>query len=355
MRTVQLAEADPSKCIGLWREARRFRAVIRVGDPLDWVDEVWTSAGRETQDASICAPVLAELVHFTSGTTGRPSAVGRSWASLDAGVRVRAELLERRWACAYPVDSFAGIQVVLACEAHRAEPVAARRADELANAMEDCAAGSATAAMWRVAVRLTAGGSHVRQITIGGDAADAVLLAALRRRFPAARITQTYVTSEAGVVCSWSDEREGIPKAIFDRRASVALDGEVMVSRDELASDGTGLVRTGDLATIRTDRVFLIGRRAAVVNVGGVKVSPEEIEDLIRLHCSSTMDVRAYGEQDRILGSHVAVEYVAADAVQFHRELDAVPWPTRAHRPLRSTRVERVARDQQGKLRRCAY
>jgi acyl-coenzyme A synthetase/AMP-(fatty) acid ligase len=351
---VQLAEEDPARCAALWRAARGRPAVIRTGPALPWVVERRTATERQPCRPTESPPLAAELVHFTSGTTGAPKPVGRTWASLDAGIKARPEFAGARWACAYPVDRFAGIQVVLACEANRATPVATPTATALAAAIGTCDAASATAAMWRAALSVGCRSGRLRQITLGGDAAGEDLLASLRATFPAARITQTYVSSEAGVICSWSDGLPGIPLAAFQRRARLGPGGEVLVARDARSAAGESPVGTGDLAEIRGDRVQVTGRRDAQINVGGHKIPAEAVEEIVRHSCPAVADCRARGAPNPILGQHVELEIVTDDEAAARRQLSAIAWPSRAWRPLATKPVAAIPRDPQQKVIRCA-
>ena len=46
-------------------------------------------------------------------------------------------------------------------------------------------------------------------------------------------------------------------------------------------TDGDGFVDTGDMVELRGDRYHFVGRRGGIINIGGLKVHPEEIEAVI--------------------------------------------------------------------------
>jgi len=48
--------------------------------------------------------------------------------------------------------------------------------------------------------------------------------------------------------------------------------------------DDDGFVDTGDMVERRGDRFYFIGRRGGIINVGGLKVHPEEVEAVINRH-----------------------------------------------------------------------
>jgi acyl-CoA synthetase (AMP-forming)/AMP-acid ligase II len=55
-------------------------------------------------------------------------------------------------------------------------------------------------------------------------------------------------------------------------------------SPGETLADRDGFVDTGDMVELRGDRYYFVGRRGGIINVGGLKVHPEEIEAVINRH-----------------------------------------------------------------------
>jgi acyl-coenzyme A synthetase/AMP-(fatty) acid ligase len=48
--------------------------------------------------------------------------------------------------------------------------------------------------------------------------------------------------------------------------------------------DAEGFVDTGDMVERRGDRYYFLGRRGGIINVGGLKVHPEEVEGVLNRH-----------------------------------------------------------------------
>jgi acyl-CoA synthetase (AMP-forming)/AMP-acid ligase II len=48
--------------------------------------------------------------------------------------------------------------------------------------------------------------------------------------------------------------------------------------------DADGFVDTGDVLDLREDRYYFSGRRDGTINVGGLKVHPEEVEAVLNRH-----------------------------------------------------------------------
>jgi acyl-CoA synthetase (AMP-forming)/AMP-acid ligase II len=72
-----------------------------------------------------------------------------------------------------------------------------------------------------------------------------------------------------------------------------------------------GVLPTGDLVEVRGDRAFFVGRRSDVINVGGNKVHPAEVERVLRA-VPGLGDVRVYARPSSIAGELVACDVVPA-------------------------------------------
>jgi acyl-CoA synthetase (AMP-forming)/AMP-acid ligase II len=125
-------------------------------------------------------------------------------------------------------------------------------------------------------------------------------IAAFHERF-GAPVCQHYGSSETGAVTNH------VPSEVLARPASVGRavsgvrigleDGEVVVASAAVARRyvlgappppsplGEGVFRTGDLGEIDSDGFLtLLGRRDALINVGGLKVSPSEVAATLERH-----------------------------------------------------------------------
>jgi acyl-coenzyme A synthetase/AMP-(fatty) acid ligase len=71
-------------------------------------------------------------------------------------------------------------------------------------------------------------------------------------------------------------------------------------------------VATGDLVEQRGDRYIFTGLRSDVIIVGGAKVQPARVEELLR-GIPGIAEARVYGQPSAITGELVAAEVVLAD------------------------------------------
>lgn len=267
-------------------------------------------------------PVTARVVVATSGTSGPPKLVEHSWDSLLASARLADQWHGRGWVLVYDATRWAGTQVWLQAllTGGRAVVPASRDPDRVARAVveEEVSILPATPTLLR---RVIAAGDReivarmrLDRITLGGEVADAHLLEQTRALFPTARVTHVYATTELGEVFRVGDGRAGFPAEWIGRalpggvRLSTRRDGELLV---QLSRD-TAEVATGDLVERRGDRFEFTGRRGDVIVVGGAKVFPKRVEEVLR-GVPGVADARAYGLPNAITGEIVAAQIVAVD------------------------------------------
>jgi acyl-CoA synthetase (AMP-forming)/AMP-acid ligase II len=74
---------------------------------------------------------------------------------------------------------------------------------------------------------------------------------------------------------------------------------------------GDGWLNTGDIVELSADRVFFRGRRDLLLNVGGAKVRPEEVEAALDA-LPEVAESRVYGIANPVTGMLVAAEIVPA-------------------------------------------
>jgi acyl-CoA synthetase (AMP-forming)/AMP-acid ligase II len=308
-----------------------------VGELRDWVEiddslslPAAPAGGRQRLEFETVPP---EVTVATSGTSGPPKLVDHSWDSLLAAARLSEQWHGLGWLLVYDATRWAGIQVWLQAvlTGGRLVVPASRDPDVVAKALaeEQVAILPATPTLLRRLVT-SADPALLQQaaldrITLGGEAADAALLEHATKIFPKVKITQVYATTELGEVYRVADGRPGFPAAWLGKalpggpRLSLRTDGELLVrlSRD------TAEIGTGDLVERRGDRYEFTGRRSDVIVVGGAKVYPKRVEELIR-SVPGIVEARVYGLPSAVTGELVAGEIVLADPLPEGQTPEAV-------------------------------
>jgi len=278
---------------------------------------------------------------LTSGTTGIPKAVRHDWSSLARPVRRAAAGQDpQAWLLTYRSHLYAGLQVLLQCLVNYGTlvvPPPEASPDDIVGLAERAGVQyiSGTPSYLR---RLTVFGDAaqlrrlaVRQITLGGESIDQQILDQLATLFPNARIAHIYATTELGRCFSVIDGRAGFPRGwlgtesesgvalrvengeLFVRSANAMQEYDRSVADQELptTSPRSEWFATGDLIEVTEDRVYFVGRRSDMINVGGNKVSPTVVEDVIR-GVPGVTDVRVYGQTSSLTGQLVACDIVPA-------------------------------------------
>ncbi len=166
-----------------------------------------------------------------------------------------------------------------------------------------------------------------RYVRLSGEIADQAILDALKRQYPRAAIGHAYASTEAGVGFAVDDGREGFPVEFLqsekgDVRFKIA-DGSLRIRSSRTASrylgsaapalmDEEGFIDTGDLVEQRGDRCYFVGRRGGIINVGGLKVHPEEVEQVLNRHRSVKMSLVS-ARRNPITGAIVVADVVLSD------------------------------------------
>ena len=365
---------------------------------LSWRAEDWTSDLLERRDLGggvwwerlpptrPCFPVEAfekmqpAFVRFSSGTTGRSKGVVLSHRTL----RARLDSANRRlrigpsdcvlWTLPMAHHFAVSILLYLREGATVVLPEGSLAGDLLTAARDHGAtvfygspfqaallAAEPSGRQWpalRLAVSTAA--------PLGGEAAEA-----FRNRY-GLRLVQGFGIIEAGLpMLNAAGENVlavGIPDDFEVRLHGDGASGELCLRgpgmfdaylvpwcpREEVMADGW--FHTGDLATRESDgAIHLIGRMKSVINVGGSKCFPEEIEEVLRQH-EGVAEARVYGEEHARWGMLPVAEIVAADPARPPMDAELT-----AHcrirlagykLPVRYRLVRELARTASGKVRR---
>jgi len=280
-----------------------------------------------------------EWILLTSGTTGPPKLVVHTLASL-AGAITGGGTLARpaMWSTFYDIRRYGGLQIflrallgggslVLSSDQESTGAFLIRAADHGVTHI------SGTPSHWRRALMSpSARRLAPHYVRLSGEIADQAILDHLRAVYPAARIAHAFASTEAGVAFDVGDGLAGFPASLLTQpRADLEMkieDGSLRIrsaraaarylgSPGETLLDQDGFVDTEDMVERRGDRYYFVGRRGGIINVGGLKVHPEEVEAVINRHPQVRMSL-VRSRRNPITGA-----LVVADVV-LHTEPDAL-------------------------------
>jgi acyl-coenzyme A synthetase/AMP-(fatty) acid ligase len=269
-----------------------------------------------------------EWVLFTSGTTGVPKMVSHSLASLTGAIRPMEGAIV--WGTFYDIRRYGGLQILLRALLGRSSLILSDAEEPVADFLARLGRHgvthlTGTPSMWRRALMSPAiAGIAPRYVRLSGEIADQAVLDRLKAQFPKAAIGHAYASTEAGVGFEVTDGREGFPAALLDSPPDAAvamklMDGTLHIRSSRAASRYLGSddllgewVDTGDMVERRGARCHFTGRRGGIINVGGLKIHPEEVEAVINRHPAVRLS-RVSGRKNPILGALVTADVVLAE------------------------------------------
>lgn len=163
--------------------------------------------------------------------------------------------------------------------------------------------------------------SSVQLITYGTEVMPAATLAQVREIFPNARIKQTYGLSELGVLRSRSESDNSVWVKIGGDGFETKIIDNILWIRSEANMvgylnapspiDAEGWMCTGDYVEVRGEYMRILGRKSEMINVGGQKVFPVEIENVL-LEAENVLEATVIGVPHPVMG-HVVKARLSLD------------------------------------------
>jgi long-chain acyl-CoA synthetase len=313
----------------------------------------------------------AGLVLFTSGSTGEPKAALHDFSRLLEKFQTRRPPL--RTLAFLLIDHIGGINtlfhVLSNCGA--VVSVSKRDPDSICATIERHRVEllPTTPTFLNLMLLSQALGRHdissLRQITYGTEPMPQSTLDRLHELLPNVRLSQTYGLSELGILRAKSKSSgslwvqlggEGMETRVADGtlwiRARSAMLGYLNAPSP---FDADGWFNTEDEVEVDGEYMKLKGRRSEIINVGGQKVYPAEVESVL-LRMENVKDVLVHGERNPLTGQVVTARFqlespepldVLRRRVREHCRAALLPFqiPARveiADRPQHSARFKKI-------------
>ncbi|MDF2999962.1 MAG: fadD [Bacillota bacterium] len=163
--------------------------------------------------------------------------------------------------------------------------------------------------------------SCLKMITYGTESMPEHTLKLLSAILPHTTFKQTYGLSEVGILSTKSEDSGSLWMKVGGEGYETKVVSEVLFIRAESAMTGylnapspfdeEGWFDTKDRVERKDGYLKILGRTTDLINVGGEKVYPIEIESVL-LQLDGVLDARVYGEKNPIMGNTVAAEVLVA-------------------------------------------
>lgn len=254
---------------------------------------------------------------YTSGTTGIPKKVTHNFNSITRFVKISERNTNSIWGFAYNPTHMAGIQVFFQAllNGNAIVRLFGLSANEIHREINEnfITHISATPTFYRLLLPCQETFPSVERITSGGEKFNEKTILQLKDTFPNAKITNVYASTEAGTLFASENDVFSI-RPDYEHLIRVH-DGELLIHSSLMGSSDINIkewYNTGDLIEIIHEKPLkfrFISRKSDMINVGGYKVNPLEVEETI-LTLTGIQNVRVYSKSNSVLGNIICCEVV---------------------------------------------
>jgi acyl-coenzyme A synthetase/AMP-(fatty) acid ligase len=264
------------------------------------------------------SPENWKMTLFTSGTTGIPKKVSHNFKSITRFVKVSQRNEKSIWGFAYNPTHMAGIQVLFQALLNGNSIVRLFGLDTKDIYTEIKNNGithiSATPTFYRLLLPCDETFLSVERITSGGEKFNEKTFKQLNDIFPNAKITNVYASTEAGTLFASQNDifsvRPEYESLIYFENNELLIHSSLMGSTETNIDEW---YNTGDVIEIVSKNPLkfrFVNRKSEIINVGGYKVNPLEVEEAI-LTFPGIKNVRVFPKQNSVLGNIICCEVVA--------------------------------------------
>src|SRR5438874_11893382 len=175
--------------------------------------------------------------------------------------------------------------------------------------------------------------SSLKIVTYGTEPMPESTLHRFHQVLPNVELQQTYGLSEVGILRSKSRSSDSLWVRLGGEGFQTRVVDDILQIKAESAMLGylnapnpftdDGWFNTGDKVEVDGDYFRILGRQSDIINVGGQKVYPAEVESVVQ-EMPQVAEVSVYGEKNAIMGQIVCAAIRLSeprDPQTFHREL----------------------------------
>ncbi|HUQ18271.1 MAG TPA: fatty acid--CoA ligase family protein [Gemmatimonadaceae bacterium] len=284
------------------RETRKKRSATESNDLIDEIRQ----------------RVHPGIIFFSSGTTGRPKAILHDFQNFVAKFATPRPSLRTLNFLLF--DHAGGINTLLHTLFNKGVVIvpAERAPERIASDMQTHSVELLPATPTFLRMMLLAGVfdadyQSLRVITYGTERMDQSTLDTLCAKLPGVDFRQTYGLSELGVFHVRSRARdslwmkiggEGIETRIVDKVLHIRSANRMLGYLNAPSPFIDGWYDTGDIVEEEDGFIKVVGRAKEVINVGGLKILPGEVERIALLY-PGVLRAKAHGVTNPITGQHI--------------------------------------------------
>ena len=170
--------------------------------------------------------------------------------------------------------------------------------------------------------------SSLELVTYGTEMMPESTLTRFRAAFPQVTMQQTYGLSEVGILRSKSESSDSLWVKIGGEGYETRIRDGMLEIKAKAAMMGylnapspfteDGWFKTGDVVEVKGDFFRFLGRKSEIINIGGEKVYPAEVEGALQ-EMDGVLDVAVAGEPHAIMG-HIVTARVRLNSEETQKE-----------------------------------
>lgn len=261
-----------------------------------------------------------KITLFTSGTTGLPKKVSHNFKSITRFVKISERSRENIWGFAYNPTHMAGVQVFFQSllNGNSIVRLFGLKTIDIYNeiSINQITHISATPTFYRLLLPCTEKFPSVRRITSGGEKFNDNTYKQIVEIFPNALFKNVYALTEAGTLFASHNDIFSV-RSEYEQFLQIA-NNELLIHSSLIGYTEKKIdewYNTGDVIEIVSQKPLkfrFINRKNEMINVGGYKVNPHEVEEAI-LSLTGIKNVRVFPKVNSVIGSIICCEVVTSN------------------------------------------
>lgn len=258
-----------------------------------------------------------KITLFTSGTTGLPKKITHNLKSITRFVKISKQNQTNIWGFAYNPTHMAGLQVFFQAllNGNKIIRLFGLSQEEIKNELKKNIITniSATPTFYKLLLPCEDIFSSILRLSSGGEKFNESTILHIAKIFPNAKISNIYASTEAGTLFA-SDNEYFTIKPEFEKYIQIE-NNELYIHKNLLGDSDLNIIdwyRTGDLIEIVDQKPLkfrVISRKNEMINIGGYKVNPSEVEEVI-LSFAGVKSAYVYSKSNSVLGNILCCDII---------------------------------------------